>query len=302
MKQKRRSTAFTLTLLCAFFALLLTACGGSHTQSGKVKYHTQKVSQNAPRAASKDEASATPGLSGRTEYVGEIPDMNAWLAIASDGKNMLAFTTDGNPDHTATFAQWYMGSIINNNVQATPVAQGGTPTATATPQATAQATPQVTATATGTSQGQLTAQLGQNAAIGKVTLSNGKSFPFTANTVADPNSKAGLYGSMETINNTKYQAGWIIPPNAIPSATTTPGTSSTGTPGTSSTGTPAATSTPTAMATATGTATSGANPAGASAVINEQTGQLLPAPLPSAQDLTAKQIAVPNLGTFSLRH
>jgi hypothetical protein len=249
---------------------------------------------------------------GRMEYVGEIPDMNAWLAIASDGKNILAFTTDGNAQHTATFAQWFAGSIINNTVQANPLPLSGTPTSQATPQATSQttATPLATATSGMGNQGQLSAKLTQNAAIGKVTLSDGKSFPFTANAITDPNSMAGLYGDTQTIDNTKYQAGWIIPPNAVPTAvgTATPGATMTSTPGIMMTATPgsAATSTPSASMTptltATSTATAGANPAGGSAIINTQTGQFLPAPMPSAQDLSSKKIDVPNLGAFNLRH
>src|SRR5579883_2238463 len=99
----------------------------------------------------------------------------------------------------------------------------GSPGAQTTPGTQATATSTVEATPTAGGQGRLTAHLTQNAAIGTATLSNGKSFPFTANAITDTNSKSGLYYSTETINNTKYIAGWIIPPNAAPSGTATPG-------------------------------------------------------------------------------
>jgi hypothetical protein len=309
MKNKRWSTAFVFALFCACFSVSMVACGSTHsTPSTRLKYTERKVSPGA--------TSTSGSNGGRTEYVGEIPDMNAWLAITSDGKNILAFTTDGNAQHTATFAQWFAGSIMNNAVQASPLNLSGMPTTQATPQATTQttATPQTTVQATATSgkgnQGQLSAKLTQNAAIGKVTLSDGKSFPFTANAITDPNSMAGLYGDTQTINTTKYQAGWIIPPNAVPSAvgtatpeatiTATPEATATitGTPGSSATETPSVSMTPSP----TSTATTGANPAGGSAIINEQTGQFLPAPMPSSQDLSSKKIDVPNLGSFNLRH
>ena len=226
--------------------------------------------------------------------------MNAWFALASDGKNVVGFITDGTPDRTATVAQWYQGSVTNNNVQATPIAQT-TPSAQASPGTQATSTVQATPTTGG--QGRLTAHLTQNAAIGTGTLSNGKTFPFTANAVTDPNSKAGLYYSIETFNNSKYVAGWIIPPGASPSGTATPGAGATPT----ETATPAATETPTAGTTGTATPTTtttpttGVNPAGGSAILNQQNGQLLQAPLPTAQDLAAQQISVPNLGTFHLK-
>jgi hypothetical protein len=274
MKLKRRSTAFTLTLFCALFSLMLAACGsGAH--STKLNYNVNNGSiQSKPGATST--SIGTPGASKRTEFVGEIPDANAWIALASDGKNMVGFTTDGSPDHTPTFAHWYQGTVTNNSVQATPAIE---------------VSPAVQATPTsGSSQGQLTANLTPNAAMGKVTLGDGKSYPFTANAIADPNSPVGLYESSETVNNVKYQAGWIIPPNAVPSATP----SATETAGVPSTATPSATET--------ATTTPGANPSGASAIINQQTGELLSAPMPTAQDLSSQQISVPNLGTLKLRH
>lgn len=295
MKRKRRSTVLAATLFCAF-SLVLAACG-SKGRTLNLSYHVAKL--ETPGATT----TTTPGTSGRTEYVAEVPDMNAWFALASDGKNVVGFITDGTPDRTATVAQWYQGTVSNNNVQATPIVQA-TPSTQATPGTQATSTVQGTATS---GQGQLTAHLTQNAAIGTGTLNNGKKFSFTANAVTDP--KAGLYYSIETLNNTKYLAGWIVPPGAVPSGTATPGANVTPT----ETVTPAATATasasvpgsatPSASATPSGTSTptTGVNPAGGSAILNQQNGQLTQAPLPTAQDLDAQQISIPNLGAFHLK-
>lgn len=302
MKRKRRSTILIGTLLCAF-SLLLAACG-NHNQALKLDYKATKP--QTPGATMTSTVAGSPGTRGRTEYVAEVPDLNAWFALTSDGKNVVGFVTDGTPDRTPTIAQWYQGSVTNNNVQATPIAQAS-PGAQTTPGTQATATSTVEATPTAGGQGRLTAHLTQNAAIGTATLSNGKSFPFTANAITDPNSKSGLYYSTETINNTKYIAGWIIPPNATPSGTATPGATSTPTTMATETVTPAATETPTAGApgsptpSATGTATTGVNPSGGSAILDQQSGQLMKAPLPTAQDLAAQQISVPNLGMFRLK-
>lgn len=305
MKRKRRGTVLAATLFCAF-SLLLAACS---SQGRTLELSSSVAKLETPGATATSTVTGTPGTNGRTEYVAEIPDMNAWFGLASDGKNVVGLITDGTPDRTATVAQWYQGTVTNNNVQATPVAQA-TPSTQATPGTQATSTVQGTATS---GQGQLTAHLTQNAAIGTGTLNNGKKFSFTANAVTDP--KAGLYYSIETLNNTKYLAGWIVPSGAVPAGTATPG--ATTTPGATvtptETVTPAATATasasvpgsatPSASATPSGTSTptTGVNPAGGSAILNQQNGQLLQAPLPTAQDLDANQVTVPNLGTFHLK-
>jgi hypothetical protein len=302
MKQKRRSVAFTLTLLSTIFSLLLAACGSNDHLFKLNGTSKNGSSQNIP--ATSDRHAQAPVADKQREFVGQIPDLHAWIALVSDGINMTAFTTDGSQSQTATFAQWFKGTVIDNKVEATPTI--GSQDATLT---------------SSNSQSQLMANLSENAALGKLTLNNGNTYPFTANAVINPNSLEGLYRSERTINNVKYLAGWIVPysltnPSVTetPSTTATPSATDTITPSIPETVTPSVTpnttemvkpsvtpnTTETATPSATPSTTESVNPSGASAIINEQNGQLLQAPIPNVQDLSSKTVKVPNLDIFDL--
>ncbi len=297
MQQKRQSTVFTLILFCASFSLLLAACGSQHPSSTANHYAKNRSALTIPITP------AIPLLNGRV-YIGELPEANAWLALAANHNTLVAFTTNGSQNQAATFAQWFKGPIINNHVQTTP-AQLTTPTPQDTPIATATTT---------SAQATLSATLTQNVAIGTLILNDGKSFRFTANAVNSTDKVSGLYSSEMTINGTTYLAGWIIPSGAtLPSpadtisntedasnatATATPDIGATTT--STDNSNPGNITTPVVVPTLTAKAPTGPSPFGGSAIIDEQSTQLVQNPIAmlSAQDLADKQ-TLSSPGTFT---
>lgn len=289
MKLKSQSTVIALTMSCAFLALLLASCGNS-TQSLKSQTHTHHVAKRAHARTATTASSA-----GKRDYVGAISGTNIWLGLVSDGKNVTAFATDGTQYRTATIAQWYTGTLNNNSLQASAtqtLAATGIVAKTRTMRYTPgsahvfsrSTTP---SSVTSKTQGQLTAQLSQSTATGKITLSDGKSYPFIANAITNPQSKGGLYISEEIINHTKYQAGWIVPDNTVKAVSATTASANHKTTTGISENVHAATATD-------------PNPSGGSAIINELTGKLLQAPLLSNKDLDLRRLTIPNLGIFAV--
>lgn len=319
MKRKRRSIVGLLLLLCSC-TLLVVACGSHSQPSTKHSASNLDWKENKSNASSRETGTPTTNVTG--EYLGSVSNTNTptWIALASDGKHLVALVSDGTENHDATFAQWFKGSIQNNNAVAEPVyvpknaGESGTATPSTTPEATpgatSEATPTVemtpggTATVTaGANQGSsLTATLTSDSASGTVVLNNGRSFPFNAHRVSNNAQNAVLYRGEATNNGTTYVGGWIVQPNssAGPSSTATPGATMT-----PESGTPSATATQgTQSATpgATGTATEGVTmPKSTGVIINEQTGQVMQAPALTAQDIASKQVKVPNIGTFNLK-
>jgi hypothetical protein len=237
---------------------------------------------------------ATPN--GPAEYAGQIPAENAWIGLSSNGKRAIAFVTDGSQKHAPTFAQWFDGPINNGVVDTTAKAKNGTD--------------------------RLQATLTNNTATGTVTLANGKSTAFTANAVPSSDQAAGLYRSEQTVKNQRYIAGWILLPAAGATGTATPSATETASPSATGTASPSATETATpATGTATPSATETATPATGTAtpsatgtvspsatgalqqggaIVNENTHDVLPVQPLSQNDIQAKHIAIPNLGTFNL--
>lgn len=199
-------------------------------------------------------------------YVGEVPNNHAWVALDSNGSQVMAFVTDGAKDHPATFAQWFKGTLENNRV---------------------------TGLASKPDEGKVDALLTHNTATGIVTLPNGTTFPFTADvlpTVTNsgaPRTGAGLYRSEQMVNGQDYIGGWVLAPetNPTPSATETPSIVPPGTPSTILS--------PTAKPSISGIIQGGG-------LYNKQTDKVQSVPELTLQDLTAKKVSIPNLGEFKL--
>ena len=125
----------------------------------------------------------------------------------------------------------------------------------------------------------LVATLTAQAASGTVTLSSGHSFSFTAPAV-NVTTGAGLYRGEETFAGVRYLGGWIILTE------------------------PAAISAPASGALLSvvpqSTPVTFIKP-GAAGIINEQTGALLAWPALTSQDIAARRVTVPNLGTFTMK-
>lgn len=284
MQHKRRSIGFILAILCTF-TLLLAACGtGAPSNRQTLTQNTTRLKLHETPGIMDDTTPGTtaPNLSAPAEYVGQIQAENAWIGLSSSGKDIVAFVTDGSQSHKPTFAQWFKGPVANGVVDATAPAKTGSD--------------------------RLQATLGKDTATGTVTLADGKSIAFTANPVPDSDKTAGFYRSEREVNKQRYVGGWIILPAAGSQGTATPRSDEgnvpplTGNlqPDATDTATPSATDTATPSATETASpSTTGALQEGG-AILNEQNHTVLPIlPLSQAQ-INAKQIDIPNLGTFKL--
>lgn len=335
MKRKRRSVASLLLLLCSC-SLLIVACGGHSHPSTRHSASKLNWKEGTPGMS----GTLTPGATSTGtptgnvigEFVGTISNTPnpTWIALSSNGSRLVALISDGTTKHNATFAQWFKGSVQNNNVVASPVdnptnsgnnataTPGTTPEATpgttpgATPEATPSVGPEETPTETtpggvttvtpGANKGSnLMATLTSDSVSGTVILNDGRSFPFNAHLVS---RNAVLYRGESTSNGTTYVGGWIVTPNKTtgPTATVTPGATATqptetATPGATAT-LPSETVTPGATGTATGTPSM---PSSTGVIINKQTGEIIQAPALTAQNIVSKQITVPNIGTFNLQ-
>jgi hypothetical protein len=294
MRRKRRSIGWLLTALCTC-VLFLAGCGtGHHSSSSRTSHTTARLSlRETPGATS------TATIGERGTYLGKVSGQNAWIGLSSTGKRFIAFVTDGSENHAPTFAQWFRGSLSNNVADATATGKNG--------------------------QDRLQAMLTGTQASGMVTLATGQSLPFTATavssasapltptTTATPSSgmSAGLYRGDRMMNGEHYVAGWIVMPQNVGAtpgmpgtpgigATETPTATATETPTATATETPTATATETPTATATETATPSTTPTQAAAIVNEKTYAVQAAPTLAAQDLSARQVSVPGLGTFHL--
>ena len=133
----------------------------------------------------------------------------------------------------------------------------------------------------------LVATLTPQGATGTVMLTGGKSFSFTATAVTD--RAAGLYRDEETFAGVRYLAGWIIsnPPDATP----TPASSA---------------SASVALLRLFLNPTEGCNGGyclrTSGGILNEQTEALLSPPTTLInQDIAARRMPVPNLGTFTMK-
>ncbi len=199
------------------------------------------------------------------EFVGVTSSGDA-IGLSTNGQQLVAYTCDGTTTHAISFSAWFKGAVSHNAVSL--FAKNGE---------------------------HLVATLTPRSATGTVTLTGGKSFSFTATAVTD--QAAGLYRDEETFAGVSYLAGWII---SNPSATTP-------TPGSSASASVALLSlflNPTMPK----VGTEGCNgpayciPRTDGGILNEQTGALLSPPTTlSNQDIAARRMPVPNLGTFTMK-
>jgi hypothetical protein len=121
-------------------------------------------------------------------------------------------------------------------------------------------------------------------ATGKVTLPDGKSFPFTANAQTD--SRAGLYRSTPTLGGVSYLAGWVVTEKAVQALSTPTPTGFVG-------GLLGLAEVPLFQCPCSECCMGGG-------ILNKQTEQLHTAPQLTLADLASGQVTVPNVGTFAL--
>lgn len=269
MKQKRRKTGFFLKVVSA--SILLLALGG--------------VSACAHHSATSGPATGDRAAMNPVSQNSDAPPTTA----ASPGTTTTGTTTAGAKGV-------YVGQVPSQNAWVGIDSNGSRVVAFATDGSKSHAATfaqwfrgtltnnKVTASSETNSGGQLQANLTSSGAAGTVTLKNGKSIPFVAREVPPTSSNAGLYRGDRMVNGTRYVGGWVV----MPSTQATPGTSQT----------PRATAT--ARATSTATSTAGMSQQG-SALSNTKDNSVLPAPALTAQDISARQVSVPKLGTFNLR-
>jgi hypothetical protein len=176
MSYLKRRTALILALLVAL-AVVLAACGGS-------------TASPAPAAS----PTPAPASSVAGDFVGVANSVD-FIAISSNGQQIVAYACDGSAGHPITFAVWFKGAVSHNMVNLT--AKNGA---------------------------HLVAALTAQSAKGTVTLPTSKSFTFTANAITGTTG-AGLYRSQETFGGVTYLAGWVlvVPPSAaVTSASAAP--------------------------------------------------------------------------------
>ncbi|MBI4788795.1 MAG: hypothetical protein HY782_17320 [Chloroflexi bacterium] len=113
------------------------------------------------------------------DWVGKVEGTDAFIGIASNGKEVMAYVCDGK-----AITQWFHGTAGVDKVDLV----AGTFNLSAGPAI-------------------LQGQLARDAATGAVTLANGQSFKYQASRAA---GDAGLYRLEETVNNQKRLGGWVI--------------------------------------------------------------------------------------------
>jgi hypothetical protein len=206
--------------------------------------------------------STAPPVAG--EFVGVTNKVDA-IGLSTNGQQLIAYACDGTTTHALTFSVWFKGAVSHNAVSL--FAKNGE---------------------------HLVATLTPQSATGTVTLTGGKSFSFTA-TAAATHSAAGLYRDEQTFAGVRYLAGWII--SNPPTATPTPASSAS-----ASIALLRLFLNPTMPEVGADGCNDGYCLRIRGGILNEQTGALL-SPLTTLinQDIAARQMPVPNLGTFTMK-
>jgi hypothetical protein len=202
---------------------------------------------------------ATPG-----DYVGVIDIRGGRIALSSDGQQALVYICNGTDKDPATIGKWLHGDSAGDSIHAS--AAGVT----------------------------VAAKLQGDRASGSVTMADGRAYRFLAGTYAYGQANAGLYRSAATFNGVPYVGGWIVNPDrghaALPERASVQ---------------PVAWQAPLAPGVV---ETPSVVPVGleeelddyprtSGAIINQQTGAILPYAAPNFATMTAD---VPGLGTFRL--
>ena len=105
-------------------------------------------------------------------WAGKVEGTDAFIGIASNGKEVIAYVCDGQ-----SISQWFKGQINSNSLELS--ANGAT----------------------------LRLDLAVDSASGTVTLADGGSFNFTADRAS---GDAGLYRLDESANGEDFVSGWVV--------------------------------------------------------------------------------------------
>jgi hypothetical protein len=197
------------------------------------------------------------GLSG--DFIsGVVSRAQTWVALSTDGHRVLAFACDGSPEHAPTFAEWFSGTSGNGIVDLRS-SDGA----------------------------RLVSSLTARSTTGRVSLPDGIEVDFTL-TPVESRGQAGLFRSEQTIGGVPYLGGWVLPPRAPTSPSSSPRATA------PSAGPPRRRGpTPSAAP---------ALPAQGGAIIDQQNRALLPPPTLDARALAARQVAVPKVGTLNVTY
>lgn len=111
------------------------------------------------------------------QYAGQVNDSKSFIAIATNGTDILAYVCDGT-DTDATIAEWFKGTLSGKSFSLTSK-----------------------------STAQLIGQIEDGAAIGTLTLADGSPLAFNAPLAT---GNAGLYRKEVTENGSDVISGWIV--------------------------------------------------------------------------------------------
>lgn len=159
-------TRWPLALLICSLALGLAACGGA----GNSPATSPPTATTAPTAS-------TSGIAG--DFVGTVPDIDAGVAISTDGQNVIVYLSDGTPTHI-TYAAWFQGPLTSNTFNLDNI-----------------------------STIEITGLVSASSVTGTVTLQDGSNHTFSAAPVAT-GSQAGLYRGEINDGGVDYIGGWFI--------------------------------------------------------------------------------------------
>jgi hypothetical protein len=112
-----------------------------------------------------------------TDYAGQIENSKAFIGIATNGTDMLAYVCDGT-DAGVTIAEWFKGTITDKSYELTSKGDA-----------------------------RLRGQISDSSATGTLTLADGSAFSFSAPLAA---GDAGLYRHEETKAGAPAITGWVV--------------------------------------------------------------------------------------------
>ncbi|SRR5579875_713815 len=155
-----------LSLIICSLTISLAACGGASNTPAA-----------SPPTATLAPTANTSGITG--DFVGTVPDLEAGVAITTDGQNVIAYLSDGTPNHI-TYALWFQGQVSNNTFNLDNI-----------------------------STVEMSGLISASGVTGTVTLSDGSNHTFSASPIA-AGSQAGLYRGELNVGGVDYVAGWYI--------------------------------------------------------------------------------------------
>lgn len=155
-----------LSLFLCSLVFVLAACGNA----GNTPATSPPTATLAPTAT-------TSGATG--DFVGTVPDLDAGIAISTDGQNVIVYLSDGTPTHI-TYAAWFQGQLTNNTFNLDNI-----------------------------STVEITGLVSASSVTGTVTLQDGSNHTFSASPVATGN-QAGLYRAELNDGGVDYLGGWFI--------------------------------------------------------------------------------------------